>query len=578
MTKTTTLENTLRERIAEERAREQTITAEGVYQRIAAGNIIAAGGTLLYHTQPAAFPGKLKDVLAKVSEFYPNGDAGLQKNILNFLVKLAIDLTTFVPNWALTEGLSGAAIAAAAESVSAVLTGLEQKGGPAPAEVTAAIRSDAIARIKAEGISDAAQVNSLTDQLLGKSLTAYVTNIATEINASNLIEVARATLAGKMETDLGNDYAAFLQYTIWQGASFVTTNPVLIKMAWDVDPAFWNAQVDGLIRSKYAPADIKAILAGPAEGIQSAITAINSLVTMSVVEANCRLLRDIFLISGGQRGYVSLQVNPKNHSDGAAMVTEARALYADLERRFAGVPNVVFKLPATAGGLYAAEKLTEKGIGVNITVNFSVFQELGFGEVLDRGHALVSYLALMNGRMSFPVRDDLKAHDIAGGVDAARWAGVEVARKSYHGLYDPKEKGGLGIDPLRVRLLIASLRIYGDWIPDISELWGCPVITIFPNVRRSWDSHPRELEYYSVLGQTPPADMAIMLKGELFRQAWWMPGDPEKFKPARVLTLDAKDSEDLAKWPPVAQTLGQFIDLYDQMGQLVLGRMKAVAA
>ncbi len=578
MTKTTSLENTLRERIAEERAREQTITAEGVYQRIAAGNIIAATGTLLFHTKPAIFVAKLQDVLTKVTELYPNGDAGLQKNILNFLVKLAIDLNTFVPQWILSEGLSDSAIAATAERVSATLATLERLGGAAPAAVIADTRNEAIARIKAEGIADNAQVIALTDQLLGKSLATYVTNISTEINASNLIEAARANLAGKMETELGNDYAAFLQYTIWQGASFVTTNPVLIKMAWDIDPAHWNAQVDGMIRGKYAPADLKTILADTPETVQSAITAINSLVTMSVVEENCRLLRDIFLVTAGQRGYVSLQVNPKNHSDGAAMVSEARTLYADLERRFAGVPNVVFKLPATAGGLYAAEKLTEKGIGVNITVNFAVFQELGFGEVLDRGHALVSYLALMNGRMSFPVRDDLKAHDVPGGVDAARWAGVEVARKSYHGLYDPKDKGGLGIDTKRVRLLIASLRIYGDWLPDISELWGCPVITIFPNVRRSWDSHPREWEPWSVLGITPPGDLAVMLKSEIFRQAWWMPGDAEDARPARVLTLDPGDAEDLAKWPPIAQTLGQFIDLYDQMGQLVLGRMKALAA
>jgi len=578
MTETTTIETSLRQRIAEERAREQKITADGVYQRIAAGNNVAATGALLYHTAPAHFPDKLKAVLAKIEEFYPHGDAGLQENILSFLVKLAIDLRSFVPEWALAKEMSADAIAAAAEKVSALLARLEKAGGAAPAAIVAGIRSETVGRLKAEGISDNAQVAAMNDQLLGASLVDYVNNISKELNASNLIKATRATLAGKMETDLGNDYAAFLQYTIWLGASFVTTNPVLIKQAWDVDPHYWNAQVDRLIRSKYTSADIQMFLAGPAAGLQDAITAINSLVTMAVVEENCRLLRDIFLVSEGKRGYVSLQVNPKNHSDGVAMVAEARALYADLERRFGGVPNVVFKLPATSAGLYAAEKLTEIGIGVNITVNLAVFQELGFGPVLDRGHALVAYLALMNGRMSFPVRDDLKAHNIEGGVDAARWAGVEVARKSYRGLYMPKSKGGMGIDPKRVRLLIASLRIYGDWLPDISELWGCPVITIFPNVRRTWDSHPRELEYASVLKETPAADVAILLKSEVFRQAWWMPGDPEESKPARVLTLDPQDAEDLAKWPPVAQTLGQFIDLYDQMGQLVLGRMKALAA
>jgi transaldolase len=408
-------------------------------------------------------------------------------------------------------------------------------------------------------------------------LRDYVDNVARAVNSSNLIGVARARARGETISELGNDYAAFLQYTIWQGASFVTTNPVLIKMAWDINPTFWNARVDDLIRSRYTTSELANTLAGPAEQLDGAISAVNSLVTMAVVEENCRLLRDIFLVSNGNEGYVSLQVNPKVHSDGAAMVTEAKALYADLQKRLGGVPNVVFKLPATAGGLYAAKKLTSEGIGVNITVNFSVFQELGFGAVLDKGHALASCLALMNGRMAFPVRDDLKVNNVEGGVEAARWAGVEVARKAYHGLYDPKEAGGLGIDPRRVKLLIASLRIYGDWLPDISELWGCPIITIFPDVRAKWDSHPREFDGHAVLGTTPPQDLAVMLKGEVFRQAWWMPGDPEEYKPARPLTLDPKDAEAVANWPPVAQTLGQFIDLYDKMGAMVLERMRVLA-
>ena len=571
-----TIENTLRQRIAEERTRERQVHVDGVYQRLAAGQIVGATDLLLFHSAPADFVGRLKPVLDTVSELYPGADVEFRGYMLQFLVKLAIDLRSFVPNWVLAKGLNGKAIAHAAERVTSVLDDLCGAGGEATAAVTAAARSETVARLRAEDVGDA-EAESMADRLLGNSLVEYVSNIAGELNASNLIEVTRARFRGETATELGNDYAAFLQYVIWLGGSFVTTNPVLIKMAWDVDPTFWNGRVDDLIRSRYSPADLTAILNGPAEGLDAAISAVNSLVTMAVVEENCRLLRGIFLSAGGTEGCVSLQVNPKNHFDGKAMVSEAAALYADLERRLGGVPNVVFKLPATSAGLYAAEKLTQKGVGVNITVNFAVFQELGFGKVLKEGHALVSYLALMNGRMAYPVRDDLKAHGVAGGVDAARWAGVEVARKSYHGLYDAVDRGGLGIDPARVKLLIASLRIYGDWLPDISEVWGCPVITIFPNVRRTWDSHAREFDGSSVLGITPAEDMEIMLESEVFRQAWWMPGDPEELRPARELTLEEKDAEAVLAWPPVAATLGQFIDLYDQMGKMVQARMSAIA-
>ena len=576
MSKGEELEAGLRQRIAEEAAREQQVTADGAYQRIAAGQIGEATDTLLFHTTPAEFVGKLKMVLDTIIELYPGADDGLKQSILQFLVKLGIDLRSFVPNWVLADGLGAGAISSAAERVSLVLQNLVEQDGNAPAAVMAGIRSENIARLKAEDVEEDA-AEAMADRLLGDSLAEYVARIAVELNSSNLIQVARARFRGETATELGNDYAAFLQYVIWLGGSFVTTNPVLIKMAWDIDPAFWNARVDDLILSAYSKADLSGILSGPAEGLDTATETINSLVTMAVVEENCRLLRGIFLVTEGREGYVSLQVNPKNHYDGEAMVREASALYGDLEKRLGGVPNVVFKLPATAGGLVAAEKLTQKGIGVNITVNFAVFQELGFGKVLNEGHALVSYLALMNGRMAYPARDDLKARGVEGGVEAARWAGVEAARKSYHGLYDSKEEGGLGIDPGRVKLLIASLRVYGDWLPDISELWGCPVITIFPNVRRKWDSHSRDFDGKSVLGTTPAEDLETMLQGEVFRQAWWMPGDPDKWKPAQPLSLDLKDADAVLAWPPVANTIGQFIDLYDQMGGMVQARMRHLA-
>ncbi len=368
-------------------------------------------------------------------------------------------------------------------------------------------------------------------------------------------------------------------------------------MAWDIDPELWNKRVDALILSKHSPDRLSKLLRGPQSELSAAIEAINSAVTMAVVQENCRLLRDIFLVTEGREGYVSLQVNPKNHDDWQQMVTEAKNLYSLLEGTLGGVPNVVFKLPATAAGKSAAEKLTSEGIGVTITVEFSVFQALGFAEVLNRGKMLVAYLALMNGRMAYPVRDEMKTKSVPGGVEAARWAGVEVARKAYRRLYAPPHEGGLGIDPQRIKLLIASLRIYGDWMPDISELWGCPVITVFPNVRRKFDISPAtrgqglppaqacpepvervrgliDFTGDAVLKATPDDQLKVLFESEIFRQAWWVPGDPEQYKPQRVLTLEPKDSEALVKWPPVANTLGEFIDLYEKMGQMVQERIR----
>jgi hypothetical protein len=57
-----------------------------------------------------------------------------------------------------------------------------------------------------------------------------------------------------------------------------------------------------------------------------------------------------------------------------------------------------------------------------------------------------------------------------------------------------------------------------------------------------------------------------------------VPGDPEQYKPKRELTLEPKDSEALVKWPPVANTLGEFIDLYEKMGQMVKERIGKVVS
>ena len=210
---------------------------------------------------------------------------------------------------------------------------------------------------------------------------------------------------------------------------------------------------------------------------------------------------------------------------------------------------------------------------MTITVWFSVFQALSFAEVLSCGCALISYIALMNGRMAFPVRDELEAMGIPGSRDAARWAGVEVARKAHRALFDLPKRGGSNADPNRVKLLIASLRDYDDWLPDISELWGCQVITFFPDVRRKYDAHPRDFHEDAVFRNTPPDSLAVLMKSEIFKQAWWIPRDGEDARPGELLSLSVKDRSALLKWPPVAQTLGQFVEKYEEMGRKIGSRM-----
>jgi transaldolase len=565
-----------RQRIREERERERKCTFEELARRVLDGNVDRARGYLLFHAEPGEFLNLVSRLVPLLEERCEKATLATKRHVLDFLTWLAIDLRSFLPQRHLAHGLSEEAIAAAAGQVLVLLRSWEAKSPEASAASVADLRKIERSRFVAEGL-EADQAETLAAELVGTSPAGYAGRMADWIASSNLTNTAEARAAGKTRTEFGNDYATFLQHVIWLGASFVTTNPVLIKVAWDTDPELWTPRVDALIGERFSQKELRALLEGPREELEAAVPRINAIVTTAVVLENCRLLRDIFLLTEGREGYVSLQVNPNFHNDHARMVAEVRLLHKELEKALGGVPNVVFKLPSTAAGLEAAREITPEGIGVTITLTFSLAQSEAFARVLSAGSALICYIAIMNGRMAFPVRDELSAKSVAGGVEAARWAGVEVARKACRRLYDPPERGGLGVDPENVKIMIASLRIYDDWIPDISELWGVPVITIFPNVRRAYDRHPRDLDGTAVERQTPSGELETLFESEIFRQAWWLEGDPEKARPDAPLELTMGGAAQLAAWKPMADTFGQFIDLYGQMGRMVVERMKALA-
>jgi transaldolase/glucose-6-phosphate isomerase len=70
--------------------------------------------------------------------------------------------------------------------------------------------------------------------------------------------------------------------------------------------------------------------------------------------------------TGGDDGYVSLEVSPLLASDTAKTVSEAKRLFTKVER-----PNVMIKIPATPEGIPAIEQAIATGININVTLIFS---------------------------------------------------------------------------------------------------------------------------------------------------------------------------------------------------------------
>ncbi|MFP5419158.1 MAG: transaldolase [Gammaproteobacteria bacterium] len=132
--------------------------------------------------------------------------------------------------------------------------------------------------------------------------------------------------------------------------SGVTSNPSIFQKALAESPYY----ADDLARLKTSEPD--------AERRYEALV-------IPDIQAACDLLLPAFEASGGNDGYVSLEVAPKWAYDTARTIDEARRLSAAVSRR-----NLLVKVPGTPEGVSAFEALTALGINVNVTLLFSVAQ------------------------------------------------------------------------------------------------------------------------------------------------------------------------------------------------------------
>ena len=576
-----TITSELRQAIIEECEARESYSAAEFPALIEGGRAQEVIESLVFFAKPDAFSTQLKELHDTLNDRLDDAGPEAQKHVLRFLADLTIALSSFLPRWNLLnedrheEFLTSEQLEMAIEANKALLAQWEARAPTAAKDLLAEQRAYAAARFTAEAADDP-QV--LAQDLVGSSLVEYVEHMAAAIARSNLRRIAEMRDAGQTRTELGNDYAAFLQYTMYLGASFVTCNPVLVDIAWAADPERWNPVMDGVI----------------AANLQADQDELARLATLEIVLANMRLLRPVFLLTEGQMGCVSLQVNPKKHGDAQAMISDVLSIYNELKAKLdGGVPNVVFKLPATLAGLEACRAVTRQGIGVNITVNFAMFQQLRFAQAIHEGNAIFATLTEMNGRLAYPVRDELLAKldelaevgiDEARAREAAAWAGVAVIKRLEQLLAEK------GYDLIKVKPLVASLRIYKEGLgyenlpssfPDITEQVGTSIITVFPNVRHAFDALPHiEPDPHQVEKPVPEHVLEVLTHSEIFKQAYYVAdsewvADDSRFKPQYELVLE--DEEKVFKYPPVYNTLTQFSEGYDRFIQRILERKALLA-
>ena len=87
------------------------------------------------------------------------------------------------------------------------------------------------------------------------------------------------------------------------------------------------------------------------------------------VRAACDVLAPVYLGSGGEDGFVSIEVAPAYAYDTQKTVSEAQRLFAAVDR-----PNVMIKIPGTREGVPAILETLEQSLNINVTLLFSMSQ------------------------------------------------------------------------------------------------------------------------------------------------------------------------------------------------------------
>ncbi len=349
---------------------------------------------------------------------------------------------------------------------------------------------------------------------------------AKNIAESNIKKIADLTKQGVLNNQLGNDAYYGLTNAMRRGCVLVTTNPVMINTACHDLAETKCLDLKNQIKREHPDADAAKLV---------------TYITAELVYQYCTELFPVYKASNGKYGYISLQVNPRNAGNGEKMFAELDFIYSLISERLGCTPNLVFKVPATAAGLDTVAKMTQKGIGVNVTGSCSVAQVAAMAEIIEKGNSKVNFLTIMSGRLDDRIADELKEQGVEDAVEVSRHASGLVIAKAYDLLY--RQKGYT-----KAFLLAASMR--GPWNVAAALANGdVPVyITLFPPKSEEYDAVPRENR--CEMGDPVSEHVLETLeKSKLFRQAYY----PDGLKP-----------EEFAEFFPVKVTLESFCKNYDQ--------------
>jgi transaldolase len=153
------------------------------------------------------------------------------------------------------------------------------------------------------------------------------------------------------------------------------------------------------------------------------------------IQAACDLLRPLYDRTGGEDGYVSLEVSPALANDTVRTAAAAKRLRTMTDR-----DNVLIKVPATPAGILAIEELIGQGMSINVTLMFSLEHVHQVARAYIRGlerwtgnggdaRRVKSVASLFLSRVDTLV--DRKIETVGGAIALRGKAGVALAKLAY---------------------------------------------------------------------------------------------------------------------------------------------------
>jgi transaldolase len=139
-----------------------------------------------------------------------------------------------------------------------------------------------------------------------------------------------------------------LEQMIEDGIVGMTSNPAIFQKAI-ANSDLYDDQLQELVRREDDPKEIFWEVA------------------RTDIQAACDIFMPVYERTGGEDGFISLEVQPDIAYDTQATIEEAMRLHEMIDR-----PNLFVKIPATLQGILAIEEMISRGKSINVTLIFSL--------------------------------------------------------------------------------------------------------------------------------------------------------------------------------------------------------------